>query len=582
MRTRLKTVCSLMASIMVVAAFPMVLSAATVVEQGSDETFEWTLDSDGLLSVKCLGKSIHLDKIGESNLDDVERIKIDISGLNFDYEVSARSNYVADSKYLILYGSDCEASSIEFIRGDANGLLLSLHDFPEIDGEDIVFPQDSEIDRLVFWNTGITTLDAFDGLGIKCLSLWHCYDLEDAVIPESVESCVLYDCSNLKKADVISPDTNFGFPFCVSLSEVSLPEGVTSIEYGDFRRCVSLKSIDLPDTLENIGQESFWESGLESVTIPSSVTKIGDAAFLSCKELSVVTFDNGREYIGNYFSGCEKIKSVYIPSTVTKFSSYAFIGCDSISDVYFEGTKEQWEAISVQNLHDTNLSYDSAYELFPNAVIHFNYQKPVNEWVQDGNKWCYYDENGSKVTGWKQIDGTWYDFDSNGIMLTGWQESGNDWYYMNGSGAMVTGWIQSSGKWYFMDKSSGAMKTGWLNDGGTWYYFNGSGAMVTGWVEISGKWYYFESSGAMKTGWIQSSGDWYCLKSDGSMAASEYVRGYWLNANGKWTYEYKFTWKQDSVGWYYIDTNGWYVKSDSVMIDGKVYDFDSRGYCTNP
>jgi glucan-binding YG repeat protein len=101
-------------------------------------------------------------------------------------------------------------------------------------------------------------------------------------------------------------------------------------------------------------------------------------------------------------------------------------------------------------------------------------------------------------------------------------------------------------------------------------------------VEISGKWYFFESSGAMKTGWIQSSGDWYCLKSDGSMAAGEYVRGYWLNANGKWTYEYKFTWKQDSVGWYYIDTNGWYVKSDSVMIDGKVYDFDSRGYCTNP
>ena len=551
MRTRLKTVCSLMASVMVVAAFPMVLSAATVVEQGSDETFEWTLDSDGLLSVKCLGKSIHLDKIGESNLDDVERIKIDISGLNFDYEVSARSNYVADSKYLILYGSDCEASSIEFIRGDANGLLLSLHDFPEIDGEDIVFPQDSEIDRLVFWNTGITTLDAFDGLGIKCLSLWHCYDLEDAVIPESVESCVLYDCSNLKKADVISPDTNFGFPFCVSLSEVSLPEGVTSIEYGDFRRCVSLKSIDLPDTLENIGQESFWESGLESVTIPSSVTKIGDAAFLSCKELSVVTFDNGIEYIGNYFSGCEKIKSVYIPSTVTKFSSYAFIGCDSISDVYFEGTKEQWEAISVQNLHDTNLSYDSAYELFPNAVIHFNYQKPVNEWVQDGNKWCYYDENGSKVTGWKNINKSWYFFDSEGNMLDGWQQDGNTWYYLGGSGAMRTGWLQRGDTWYYLGSDgamrtgwhqvggiwyyfywSGAMKTGWHQDGNTWYYFDGSGAMKTGWQEVKDKWYYFEDTGSMLTGWKYSGGTWYYMKDSGDMATG------WLLVGGKWYYFY--------------------------------------------
>ena len=66
------------------------------------------------------------------------------------------------------------------------------------------------------------------------------------------------------------------------------------------------------------------------------------------------------------------------------------------------------------------------------------------------------------------------------------------------------------------------------------------------------------------------------------MAAEEYRDGYWLNSDGSWTYKYKASWRQDSKGWWYGDDSGWHAKSGSIKINGKKYNFDANGYCTNP
>ena len=82
--------------------------------------------------------------------------------------------------------------------------------------------------------------------------------------------------------------------------------------------------------------------------------------------------------------------------------------------------------------------------------------------------------------------------------------------------------------------------------------------MVTGWKTIEGKTYYFKENGAM--------------------AAKEWCNGWWLNANGTWTYKYKASWKKNSKGWWYGDTSGWYAKNCTIKIDGKSYTFDANGY----
>ena len=158
-------------------------------------------------------------------------------------------------------------------------------------------------------------------------------------------------------------------------------------------------------------------------------------------------------------------------------------------------------------------------------------------WVKDSAGIWHYYTNGIKSTGWKQVSGTWYLFDNDGAMLTGWQKNGGQWYYMQSSGAMVTGWVK---------------------DGNTWYYMNASGAMVTGWQKVNGTWYFFKSNGAM--------------------AANEWCEGYWLNANGSWTYQPRGSWKQNSTGWWFGDTSGWYAKSTTQKIDNVNYTFNAAGY----
>ena len=62
------------------------------------------------------------------------------------------------------------------------------------------------------------------------------------------------------------------------------------------------------------------------------------------------------------------------------------------------------------------------------------------------------------------------------------------------------------------------------------------------------------------------------------MAASEYVNGWWINANGSWTYPYQASWKLGSKGWWFGDTSGWYARSGKQKINDVIYEFDDAGW----
>ena len=202
-------------------------------------------------------------------------------------------------------------------------------------------------------------------------------------------------------------------------------------------------------------------------------------------------------------------------------------------------------------------------------------------WVKSGDDWYYLDPaSGAMATGWVDDNGTWYYMEDSGAMKTGWVKSGNDWYYLNNKGAMVTGWVEVDDTWYYME-DSGAMATGWVKSGNDWYYLNNEGAMATGWVDDNGTWYYMEDSGAMKTGWVQIGKDWYYLNpASGAMMTGWVEDGAWyyMDDDGAMT----VGWVKDGGIWYYMDTSGAMISNTSRRIDGKTYNFDRSGACTNP
>ena len=374
-------------------------------------------------------------------------------------------------------------------------------------------------------------------------------------IPDYSEHVDVYLSGNtkLEKATLLGTHTYASmFNNCTSLSEVNLPDGVTTIEYAMFKRCSSLKSIELPDSLISICARAFSESGLTSIKIPTGVTNLEYGTFKDCKSL----------------------KSVYIPTELKSIDIQAFEGCTSLTDVYYDGTEEQWNQIKV--VFDPE-EFDSGTlkDVFGNATIHF---KVTNAWVEEEDNWYYFDGEGNKVTGWHKI-GAWYYFDEDGVMLTGWQKIDGVWYYLRSSGSMYTGWLQYGGSWYYL-KPSGAMATGWEKVNGTWYYFSGSGKMLTGWQQSGGTWYYLESSGAMKTGWLLSGGNWYYMRDSGAMAIG------WVQSGGNWYYfnasgAMVTGWKTIGQYTYYFDSNGKMV-TGTVTIDGKRYKFADDGHCMNP
>ena len=222
-------------------------------------------------------------------------------------------------------------------------------------------------------------------------------------------------------------------------------------------------------------------------------------------------------------------------------------------------------------------------------------------WKKVGGYWYYFNTSGAAAIGWKQIDGEWYFFERyfGSLVQNDFVTDNGKTYYMTGSGAMATGWRKINDKWYYFDPGSGAMaKYAWKEIEGEWYWFNSEGQMVTGlqtingkvyyftsggqmvtgWKTIDGKKYYFTGSGAAAKGWAKIDGKTYYFKADCVMAASEYWDGWWLNADGTWTYPYQAHWEEDMHGWYYMDTSGWYAKNATYMIDGVSYTFNAQGY----
>lgn len=216
--------------------------------------------------------------------------------------------------------------------------------------------------------------------------------VDNYIIPSTLVSVTITDsnvpeyafsqCSNIQTVTIGNAAVVYdnAFSYCSSLTQVNLPETLTSIGENAFYNCSSLSQIELPSSLTNIAQSVFSScSALESIVIPSSVTSIGSGAFSYCygikeinlpsaygdsfsnlfgysmpSELKKITFgstavpsnyfsgwsnveeivlENTTE-IGSYaFNSCYSLKSITLPSTLTTINDWAFSYCSSLSSV---------------------------------------------------------------------------------------------------------------------------------------------------------------------------------------------------------------------------------------------------------
>lgn len=134
------------------------------------------------------------------------------------------------------------------------------------------------------------------------------------------------------------------------MSNVTIPQNVTSIGDYTFAYCQSLTNFTVPNGVTSIGKDVFqWCAGLRSITIPNSVTSIGDWAFYNCTSLEKViisdlsawcciSFGEGPSnplfYANHLYLGeSTEITDLVIPDGITKIGNHAFERCSGITSV---------------------------------------------------------------------------------------------------------------------------------------------------------------------------------------------------------------------------------------------------------
>lgn len=147
-------------------------------------------------------------------------------------------------------------------------------------------------------------------------------------------------CKHLKKADFggsgltkIPSNTFFD---CENLSDLTLPDKLSSIDIVAFANCKSLESVSFPESLKEIGTGSFSEcvnlkniKGFEKTGVKS----VAKHAFRGCRSLKSFALPAALETIDSYAFAHTNIHEIILPENLTRIASFAFEDCKSLCTV---------------------------------------------------------------------------------------------------------------------------------------------------------------------------------------------------------------------------------------------------------
>ncbi len=235
-------------------------------------------------------------------------------------------------------GDDGTCYACNTLVGDTEGILYDLSS----DGNYAVVIGYSGTSKRV------KIADEYEGKPVKEIyesAFKHNNNITNVIIPDSVTSI-----------------GDYAFYMCDNLTSVTIPDSVTTIGECAFYQC-GITRVTFGNGVTTIGRQAFEFCDLTSVTIPDSVISIGYCAFSNCNSalyseyeyckyvgdatnpyqvLLEVTNENLSNYkinaetkiiAGSSFSNCSRLSSITIPDNVIGISYSAFYNCDSLISV---------------------------------------------------------------------------------------------------------------------------------------------------------------------------------------------------------------------------------------------------------
>lgn len=183
---------------------------------------------------------------------------------------------------------------------------------------------------------------------------------------ENISNWSFYNCTKL--TDIYIPDSvttinDDAFYYCEKLQNIELPKNLEYLGGGVFANCECLENIIIPDTVSYIGMNAFGKCyNLKSIHLPHSLTSLSRNIFSHCENIKNIEIPYGVTVIESWaFDYCYELTDLVIPETVTKIEYGAFDYCESLKNIYFSGSEEQLSSIKNRFPNNKNLVVKSEY-----------------------------------------------------------------------------------------------------------------------------------------------------------------------------------------------------------------------------
>lgn len=247
----------------------------------------------------------------------------------------------------LLTCEDIDANSVKITK--YNGSDIEVVVLPEKIGEKTV----TAIGASAFKNhqeiTAIYIPDTVTSIGEYAFD--YCIGLKTVDLGTGIKTIDKYAFDDTAITEIVLPENlsslgNGAFRNTTSLSKITIL-GNTNIDIfnvAPFSGATALKEVVFGEKVTGIGIQMFSGTGIESIVIPDTVTNIGENAFDYCTELKTVDFGKGVTTIDDYaFEQCG-LESVTLPTQLTTLGSKVFGECSFLTKVTLLGTLSSVEA----------------------------------------------------------------------------------------------------------------------------------------------------------------------------------------------------------------------------------------------
>ena len=325
-------------------SFALYFDIINTVNETSGETFAYTIDDPADIDNATVS-AIILDSNG-SSIDRIPQGTVKPSEITFSTPISATIKVTVrgtagvsiDLSQIMITLNQYVPQVYDYfdfeVNDDDTTVTLTSFDEDLADTTDIVIPESVSQNESGQWTDGNT------------------YKVTDILSATSSSNGVFYNSgiTSIELPSTLEMIGNYAFYYCSGLTSITLPSSLTSIGEHAFQNCSGIETLEYKGTIDqwlsidfgaycmDDDSHTFIVNGeeLTNLVVPEGITTIPARAFYGCTGLTNITLPSSLNIIGDYaFSGCTGLTKVDLSNyaSLTSIGNYAFEDCRGLTSV---------------------------------------------------------------------------------------------------------------------------------------------------------------------------------------------------------------------------------------------------------